>query len=690
MTTQEIKRKLTAILSADVKGYSRLMGEDEKGTVRTLNVYKEVMTGLIQRHHGRVVDSTGDNLMAEFASVVDAVESAVEIQKELKPRNAELPENRRMEFRIGINLGDVIEEEGRIYGDGVNIAARIESLSEAGGICISGTAFDQVRNKLNVGYEYLGEQTVKNIALPVRVYKVLMEPEAAGKVIGEKKAKPRQRQRPTIGLVVALIIIVAVVVIWRLYTPSPPQPEVTPKEKVVAPQPEKAPPAVPPSAEVVPKGKVTPPSPEKVTKPAPLPKEEVASKEKMAFPLPDKPSIAVMPFTNMTGDPSQEFLCDGFSENLITALSKVPQLFVIARESTFSYKGKAVKVQQVAQELGVRYVLEGSVRRTEGRVRITAQLIDAMTGNHLWAEKYDRDLKDIFALQDEVSFKVVAALQVKLTEGEQALILAGGTSNFEAYTRYLKGVDYVKRINREGIFLARKMAEEAIALDPNYARGYGLLAMTHWLDMRLGLSKDPKQSLIESARLYQKALAMDPSAGDFRVFLGFVFTIMRQYEKGMAEAEEGIAINPNMATSQCYYGLILIFNGRHKEAIEAIKKAIRLNPLPPDFYWHVLGQAYCHVGMYEEAIAACKEALRRYPDSLFVHFRLAQAYALTGRENEARTEVEEVLRINPRYSVEYFRNSTPYKNPADMELMVNALLKAGLPKTPSLPLPNKP
>jgi adenylate cyclase len=384
----------------------------------------------------------------------------------------------------------------------------------------------------------------------------------------------------------------------------------------------------------------------------------------------------------MSGDPQQEYFSDGITEEIITALSKVPRLFVIARNSTFTYKGKPVKVKQVSEEMGVRYVLEGSVRKVGDKVRITAQLIDAMTGNHLWAEKYDRDLKDIFALQDEISFKVVAALQVKLTEGEQALIFAGATKNFEAYARYLKGVDYVKRINREGIFLARKMAEEAIALDPNYARAYALLAMTHWLDMRLGLSKDPKQSLTESSRLYQKAIAMDPSAGDFRVLLGFVFTIMRQYEKGMAEAEEGIAINPNMATSQCYYGLILCFNGRHKEAIEASKKAIRLNPLPPDFYWHVLGQAYCHVGMYEEAIAACKEALRRYPDSLFARVRLAQAYALTGRENEARAEVEEVLRINPKYSVEYFRSSTPYKNPADMELMANALLKAGLPNTP--------
>ena len=367
MTAQEVKRKLAAILSADVKGYSRLMGEDEKGTVRTLNAYREVMANHIQHHNGRVVDTPGDNVLAEFASVVDAVECAVEIQKDLKTRNAELPENRRMEFRIGVNLGDVIEEGGRIYGDGVNIAARVESLSEAGGICISGTAFDQVRNKLELGYDYLGEQNVKNIALPVRVYKVLMEPQAAGKVIRERRAKPRPRQRVTIGLVVAVIVIVAAVVIWRLYLRP-------------------VPPAV-----------------------------EVASKEKMAFALPDQPSIAVLPFVNMSGDPKQEFLCDGITEEIINALSKVPELFVISRQSTFFYKGKPVKVKQVSEELGVRYVLEGSVQRSADRIRIKAQFIDALTGDILWADRHDRDLKDIFALQDEITMKVLGGVRVKLT-----------------------------------------------------------------------------------------------------------------------------------------------------------------------------------------------------------------------------------------------------------------------------------
>ena len=373
MPTQEVKRKLTAILSADVKGYSRLMGEDEKGTVRTLNLYKEVMTGFIQHHRGRVIGTAGDSMLAEFASVVDAVECAVQIQKELKTRNDELPENRKMEFRIGVNLGDVIEDGDQILGDGVNIAARLESLADAGGICISGTAFDQVRNKLELGYEYLGEQTVKNIALPIRVYKVLMEPGAAGKVIGEKKAKPKQRQGVALGLVVAVIVIIAAFAVWKLYAPPASQKEVTPKEKIVASQPEKAPTAAPPSTEVAPKEKVTLPSPEKVSKTAtPSPPVEKADPKKMAFPLPNKPSIAVLPFANMTGDASQEFMVDGLTESIITALARVPQLFVIARESSFSYKGRKVKVQQVAEELGVQYVLEGSIQRSGDKVRITA------------------------------------------------------------------------------------------------------------------------------------------------------------------------------------------------------------------------------------------------------------------------------------------------------------------------------
>jgi adenylate cyclase len=624
-----VKRKVTAILSADVQGYSRLMEEDEAATVQTLKARRELMTSFIEQHRGRVVDSPGDNLLAEFASVVEAVDCSVKIQEELKARNAELPEDRRMEFRVGIHLGDIIEDEGRIYGDGVNIAARIEGMAEAGGICVSRTAYDSIKNKLNLGFEYLGEHTVKNISGPVQVYRVLTDPEAVGSIVYKRRRDdPRHKRRSTIIGLLILIVGIGVFAIWNYYLRHP--------------------------------------------------SVEPASVEKMAFPLPDKPSIAVLPFANMSGDPEQEYFSDGITEEIITALAKTPKLFVIARNSTFTYKGKPVKVQQVRQELGVKYVLEGSVQKAEDKVRITAQLVDAKTGNHLWAERYDRDLKDIFALQDEITFKVIAALQVKLTEGEQALIAAWGTDNFEVYAKFLKGQEYARRFNAEGNLLARKMAEEVIALDPGYPQGYRLLGTTHVMDVWFGFTKSPRKSLAEALRLFQKVIAMYPSDAVTRGLRGFVYTMMRQHEKGIAELEKAIALNPNVAVNHAWLGFVLHLNGRHKEALVEIKKAIRLNPFPPNIYFLYLGHAYMYEGMYDQSIAAYKKALRVQPNNLFTHLRLAAAYSLSGREDEAHAEAAEVLRINPKLSLEHLSKTIPYKNKADTEYLINALRKAGL------------
>jgi TolB-like protein/class 3 adenylate cyclase/Flp pilus assembly protein TadD len=640
VNTEEFKRRLTAILSADVEGYSRLMTEDEESTIRTLTTYRTGMTNLILQYRGRVVDSPGDNLLAEFASAVDAVNCAAEIQRELAERNAELAPERRMEFRIGINVGDVVEEEKRIYGDGVNIAARMEGLAEGGGICISGTAYDQVKNKLDLEYEYLGEQEVKNIKEPVRVYRALSFPGAAAhRVVKAKKAVGRTWRNVVVAIGVFLVVGAAVVV-WRFYF-----------------------------------------------RPSPI---ETASVDRMAQPLPDKPSVAVLPFVNMSGDPEQEYFADGLTEEIIAALSKVPRLFVIARNSSFTYKGKPVKVQQVSEDLGVQYVLEGSVRKAGKRVRVTAQLIDALNGRHLWAETYDRELKDIFALQDQITFKVVAALQVKLTEGEQALIVAARTNNFEAYAKFLLGLEYVKGFNREGNLLARKVAEEAIDLDPNYPRGYRLLATTHWLDVRLGISKAPKQSLNEAAKLYRKVIAMHPSDAQAQALLGIVYTMMRQHKKGIAEAEKAVAISPNAADAHAMYGYVLHFSGRHSEAIDSTQKAIRLNPFPPNWYFSILGMAYCHTGLHKEAIAAFKKALHFQPDSMPFRLNLAAAYSLSNDERSARAEIEKVLRLNPNYCVQIAAKAWPYKNRADKERSSDALRKAGLPETPPLPLPDKP
>ncbi len=686
MITQEVKRKLVAILSADVKGYSRLMGEDEKGTVRTLNAYKEVMTGLIQHHRGRVVDAPGDNVLAEFGSVVDAVECAVEIQKELKTRNAELPENRRMEFRIGVNLGDVIEDGEQILGDGVNIASRLESLSEAGGICISGTAFDQIKNKLSLGYRYLGEQTVKNISEPVRVYRVLIEPEAVGKVIGEKKAKPRQRQMATIGLVVAVIVVVAAIVIWKVYIPSAPQPEVISKEKIAGSQPEKPSATIPstpaPAVEPAPKEKATPPLPEKVTKPVvpPTPKIEVASKEKMALPLPDKPSIAVLPFTNMSGEKDLEYFSDGLAEGIINGLSKSDRIFVIARNSTFTYKGKPVKVKQVAEEMGVRYVIEGSVQQERNRVRITVQLIDALSGRHLFSERYDRDLKDILNLQDEITMKVMTAVQVKLTVGEGARLHEKGTKNLDAYLKVLEAREYKgAAFNKERVEKAMQLLEEAIALDPEYPYAYSILSTAHFDLVVMGASESPRESLKRAVELGEKAIALDNSNSSVHANLTFPYVALREYDKAISEAEKAVSLSPNSALGYFALGFALFGSGRPQEAIPILQKSLRLSPIPiHSQVLGVLGNSYRNLGQYEEAIATFKKMLQIYgPDHLLAHLDLAVTYAWMDREKEARAEGAEVLRIDPKFTAErYLKGMAAPQSYKDR--IADALRKAGL------------
>ncbi len=682
MTIQEVKRKLTAILSADVKGYSRLMGEDEEGTIRTLNAYKEVITGFIQKHQGRVVGTAGDSMLAEFASVVDAVRCAVGIQGELKDRNKELSKDRRMEFRIGVNLGDVVEDGDTIYGDGVNIAARVESLAEAGGICLSGTAYDQVENKLSIGYEYLGEQTVKNIAKPVRVYRVLMEPEAAGKVIGEKKVKPRQWKMATMGLVVVVIVVVAAIVIWKFYIPSTPKPEVTTKEKIVVSQPEKSPATVPPSPEVAPKEKVTPPSPEKIAKPTapPAPKVEVASKDKMALPLPDKPSIAVLPFTNMSGEKELEYFSDGLVEGIINGLSKSEHIFVIARNSTFTYKGKPVKVKQVAEEMGVRYVIEGSVQQEGNRVRITVQLIDALTGRHLFSERYDRDLKDILNLQDEITLKVLIAVQVKLTTGEVARLSEKGTKNLDAYLKVLQAREFKGgTLNKERVGRAIQLLEEAIALDPEYALAYSILCTAHFDLVILGASESPRESLQRAIELGKKAIALDDSNSSVHANITFPYIYLREFDKAISEAEKAISLSPNSATAYWALGTALSLSGRPQEAIPMLQKSLRLSPIP--VHSQVLGilaGAYSWLGQHEEAIATYKKVLQFYgPDHLIAHVGLAIMYAFLDREKEARAEGAEVLRIDPKFSWERFIKGLPYDQ-SRKDRIADALRKAGL------------
>jgi adenylate cyclase len=589
MNTKELKRKLAAILSADVKGYSRLMGEDEEWTLHTLNVYKEVIGSLIHQHRGRVVGTEGDRVLAEFASVVDAVQSSVEIQQVLRAKNAMLPENRRMEFRIGINLGDVIEEGEQIYGDGVNIAARLEGLAEAGGICISESAYQQIENKLPLRYDYLGEHEVKNISKPVRVYRAQIESEAVAR-------KPL----------------------------------------------------------------------------------EVASKEKMAFPLPDKPSIAVLPFVNMSRDPEQEYFSDGMTEEIITVLSKSPYLFVIARQSTFAYKGKPVKVRQVSEELGVRYVLEGSVRRSGEKVRITAQLIDAMTGYHLWAERYDRDLKEIFALQDEIALKILKTVHEKLQSGGYVRVLGRGAGNLEAFLKAMEAREHFYLVNKEDNALARRLYEEAIALDPDYAFAYAGLAWTHMADLWFGTSKSRKESLGRAVELGEKAIALDESEAMGHASLGYFYAFARQFDKAVVHAERGLALDPNSSAVLHNSAATLAFSGRPEEAIPLLHKAIRLNPFAPAVFFDSLSAAYRMVDRFVEAVEQAKKAVEREPENQYPYLSLASACILAGREAEARAAAAEVLKINPMFSLDQYARIIPFRDRSFIDRTIDALHKAGL------------
>jgi adenylate cyclase len=396
--------------------------------------------------------------------------------------------------------------------------------------------------------------------------------------------------------------------------------------------------------------------------------------EKMAFPLPDKPSIAVLPFSNLSGDPEQEYFSDGMTEEIISALGSVPKLFVIARNSTFTYKGKPVKVQQVSEELGVRYVLEGSVKKSGDKVRITAQLIDALSGRHLWAKRYDRNLDDIFAVQDDITKNIITAIQVKLTEGEQARAVAKGTNNLDAYLKCLQANELNHRVNPESNALAKQLAEEAVALDPEYAWAYYNLGRAHQLDVWLRTSKSPKESIGKAIGFMKKAISLDDTLAEAHGRLGFIYSMTRQYDKGIAEAEKGVAANPNSAMARVMMGKTLSFAGRWEESISPYKKAIRLNPIPPSMYLYSLGLSYAYTGQYEEGITWCEKAVRQAPDSLYARIMMTVVYSFSGQDEKARAEAAEVLRIQPKYTVKKGR----YKKDEDGERFVVALRKAGL------------
>lgn len=574
-----VQRKLAAILSADAAGYSRLMGEDELGTVRAIAACRALVAGVIARHQGRVVDTPGDNILAEFPSAVSAVEAAAAMQAQLETCNGPLPEEKRLAFRIGVNLGDVVVEEGRLYGDGVNVAARIEALAEPGGICLSGKVYEEVRRRLDLDFEDLGEHSLKNIAAPVRVYRV----RSGG-------------------------------------------------------------PAIRPAAD--------------------------------AFAGAAKPSIIVLPFTNMSGDPEQEFFADGLTEDILTDLSRFHGILVISRNTSFKYKGKAVEVSKVAQELGVQYVVEGSVRKAGKRIRVTVQLIDAELDRHLWAERYDRDLDDIFALQDEVTNAIVSVLPGRVEAAMHERAARKPTENMAAYECVATAKTLHHRSTREGNAQAMQLIERAIRLDPKYAHAHAWKACIVGQQMTYGWCNPAEgERIVEQEAT--TAAALDDNDSDVQRVLAALKLRQNDFERAAYHQGRALSLNPNDDLIVVQQGEILTWLGQPEEGIEWIRKAMRLNPYHPARFWNHLGRALFGARRYAEAADA--EQRIASPDEFHLAF-LAACLAMAGDAARAAEQVRLALRKKPDLSVQKdYVPTLHYKREADLAHHREALLKAGLP-----------
>jgi len=581
-----MERRLAAILAADVVGYSRLMGADEAGTLSRLKALRrDLVQPKIAAHKGRVVKLMGDGLLAEFLSAVEAVKCAAAIQQAMAEREADHSDETRVRLRIGINLGDIIVEGTDIYGDGVNVAARLEGLAEPGGICLSGPAFDAVDGKLDLPFEDIGPRQVKNIAKPVRVYRLSV-------------ASRHDAPVPRLG--------------------EPPR-------------------------------------------------------------LPDKPSIAVLPFTNMSGDPEQEYFSDGVTEDIITALSKLSKLFVVARNSTFTYKGRAIDIRQVGREQGVRYVLEGSVQRGGKSLRITAQLIDATTGHHVWAQRYDRAMRDLFELQDEITREVTSALQVELTEGEQARLWASGTQNLEAWEAAIQVPELLHSHRRADVLPARRLVERALRLDPNYASAWAMLGWSHWNEAFNGWTETPDAALQAAVEAMERARAIDGSNPDTLALLAFLHLSLRKYDEARRLIEQAMALGPNNSFAPAVAANVEMFCNRPHAMVPLLKRAMRLCPIFPAWYLGDLAYAYLLMERCREAIATAREAIKIDPDYIYSYHVLAIAHAERDEIEEARAAAENILRIEPKSALGAYDRSQPFQDEGLRQRMIDGLRKAGLP-----------
>jgi adenylate cyclase len=603
MAEERVQRRLAAILAADIVGYSRLMGSDEEGTLAALKTCRrEVLQPKITEHRGRIVNTPGDSVLVEFASAVNAVHCALEIQREMAERNSTLAKDRQVQFRIGINVGDVIvDDQGDIYGDGVNIAARMESLARPGAICLSDDAYKQIKGKLAIDVSDMGEQLLKNIAQPVRAYGVRLGDASAS----EFPDKPSSAVLPFIG-------------------------------------------------------------------------------DAPALALPDKPSIAVLPFENLSGDPKQEYFADGITEDITTELSRFSDLFVIARNSSFRYKGKAVDLRQVGRELGVRYVLEGSIRRGGDRVRISAQLIESTTGTHRWAERYDRELKDALTIQDEVARTIAAILAAHVNKAEVERTLLKPPAIWQAYDYYMRAAaawaSFQSSWKLESLLETRRYLAASLKIDPKYARAYSLLASTHrvaWLNPLNEEYLSP--SVLDRAiGLARTAIEFDPNLREAYAELAYNIIRKHEFDAAAAAAERATALNPNFADYRL--AMVHFAVGEPAKAIEIAKAQMRLDPFHPHFAPLMVGQAYYLLKQYREAQRWLRDATGRAPDHQYGHAYLAATYAQLGQLDDARAEAAEVLRVNPKYTIGGTQKRVSiFQRREDTDHLIDGLRKAGLP-----------
>ena len=590
MTENGFKHKLAAILSADVAGYSRLIAEDEVATVRLLNAYRDEMMALAGEHQGRVVDFVGDNMLAEFSSTLDAVNYAVRIQRILKGYNEKLSPERRMDFRMGVHLGDIMVDDQRIYGDGVNVAARIETIADQGGICITDVIYKQIHNKLDLTYSELGEQTFKNISEPVIVYKVL-EPTTTYVNLSADKAE---------------------------------------------------------------------------------------SNIKAPLSLPEKPSLAVLPLVNLSADPEQNYFCDGLYMDIMTSLVKLSGLFLISENSMYTYKRKPVTISELGHQLGVSHVLEGGIQKAGNRVRVNVQLIEVSNGRHVWAERYDRQIDDLFAIQDEITEEIVAAMDVKLVTGEWSRRIRKVLRTASARECFYRGWQFMFGSTKEDIEEAQHMFEETIRLEPESALGYDMAGWAHWLSVSLGVSDSVSKSLEKAFELAQKSLTIEEATGFPHLTMAQIHLIKREFEQALEEIEKASVFRPGCGGVPANKAKILNYIGRPTEAIELAKRAIRITPVFPMYYPTVLARAYYLCDRHEEAIAVCREITKRDPNSLDALLILTGGNVVLSQMEEANRLAQEVLRIKPGFSLEEYAQSQPYREPQTLDGVITMLRKVGL------------